>query len=97
MHHIIQKAVDDDGNKTFDEKNRKGSKKLEKAGYVEHPEFAKAVLKQMSDGKVTGYFCANCEYLKRDSKAKYKVVCKKLNNAEDAPWGCCNHWEFEPK
>jgi hypothetical protein len=71
----------------FNDTSRKGWKELINAGYVEERKY------ELSAKNKAGYFCSTCEYVKNDENAKFSTVCTKLNNAEDAPWGCCNYWE----
>jgi hypothetical protein len=87
-------AHDDEVGPKFDHTDREGAEALEQAGYVEQPEFEKPLMALLKDGKVPcGYFCATCEYYSHDESKLKGGYCSKLE-AEDAPWGCCNIWEF---
>lgn len=84
------------GEPHFENTDRVGAENLKKAGYVEYPEFEKDVLAQIEKtGTVKGYFCANCEYYIKKKETLHGGFCKKLQ-AEDAAWGCCNYWDYEP-
>jgi len=71
----------------FYDMNRVGWEELVNAGYVEDREY------ETSAKNKAGYFCSTCIFLKAKADAKFGVVCGKLNEAEDAPWGCCNFWD----
>lgn len=85
------------GEAHFDHPERKGADNLKKAGYEEYEEFKESVLSQIEKtGTAKGYFCATCEYYLHKEGTLKGGYCKKLQ-AEDAPWGCCDLWDFEPK
>jgi len=79
----------------FSDTNRKGWEELVKVGYVEEEDFKKFVLQHIAIGDLKCYCCAICEYVKKQEGAKFGIVCTKLNNAEDAPWGCCDKFEYD--
>ena len=78
----------------FDHPDREGADELKEYGYVERPEFEKPLMALLKDQKTPGgYFCATCEYYRHDESKLKGGYCEKLK-AEDAPWGCCNVWDF---
>lgn len=79
--------------KEFDNPNREGAKNLEKNGYVEYNEFKDDVLRQMKDGKVSGYFCITCSAYEKKEDTIKGGWCKALKG-EDAFYGCCNVWKY---
>ena len=82
----------------FSNKDREGANLLAKAGYVEFEQFKNMVIAQLKKtGKVYGYFCANCEYLRGNRGMSNYKLCARLEDAEVKDYGCCNLWEYTAK
>jgi hypothetical protein len=77
----------------FNTESRNGNETLAKADYVEYEQFAPTV-DSFGNDPVQGYFCASCEYFKAVQGGRFGGKCKKLQNADVEPFGCCNEWEI---
>ena len=93
---VREESDEHDEEGQFDEAKRDGVEALKTAGYVERADFEPAVMAQLKADpkKLIGYFCASCAYYRQKKSALHGSICIKLGNAEDAPWGCCNIWEY---
>lgn len=65
-------------------------------GYTER-DSDKEVLQLLIDNeKVGGFWCHNCEYLKKDTTSSTGWRCGKYG-IPDKPWGCCAGYERQEK